>query len=486
MRTDTRPDATHLMRRVRDMVAGGRVHAARPLLGALRKMAPPSAELTELEAQLLLREGSIDAALTLLDAGIEQDAAFVGLRICRADARMQAHDIRGAAADAAEAVILDQGNAQAKAILGIILIELHQPADAVPCLRSAVAADPSRASYRRALATAQEAAGDVASAIATLQTGISLNGRDVGLRTAAIMVAMRQRDFVRAADLAETARREGVADACVFGLRGHALSSIGRHEEANHAYGEALKLAPEDPYVRHLVTAAGLLPHAVRAPPEYLEAVFDGYAPRFEAHLIGLGYRVPGLIRAALLTQFPMSPGADAVGPVLDLGCGTGLMGVVLSDLPFGPITGVDLSAGMLAEARAKGVYATLLQADIQAVLSPGPTEGIDIDWPVILAADVFCYFGALDDVLIQAHARLRPGGFLVFTVEEMDPNDPDVRGWRLGRQGRYTHAMDYIQQAATLAGFAIQTARREALRTEADAAVAGMLFVLQRVRHDS
>ena len=39
--------------------------------------------------------------------------------------------------------------------------------------------------------------------------------------------------------------------------------------------------------------------------------------------------------------------------------------------------------------------------------------------------------------------------------------------------------------QAATAAGFAIRTARHEVLRTEAQADVPGLLFVLERVRHD-
>ena len=484
MRTASQPDANHLMRRIRDMVAGGRIHAARPLLGALRKMAPPSAELSEIEARLLLREGRAADAMAHLDAGIALDGEAVGLRLCRVDARMQLNDVHGAAADAAEAVILDQGNVQAKAILGIVLIEMNQPADAVPCLRAAVAADPARAAYRKALATAQERSGDVPAAIATLDTGIRLNGGDVGLRTAAIMVAMRQRRFAHAADLAESAQRDGVADACVFGLRGHALSSIGRHQEAGDAYAEALKLAPEDPYVRHLVTAAGLLPQAPRAPAAYLATVFDGYAQRFEAHLIGLGYRVPGLIRSALVKHCTQPVDGERIGPVLDLGCGTGLMAVVLSDLPFGPLTGVDVSEGMLAEARANNLYETLEHADLEAVL--GRTDAV---WPLILAADVFCYFGALDDVLIQAHARLRPGGLLAFSVEEMagEPDDPaeHVRGWRLGRQGRYAHRFDYVVECANRAGFNISIARREALRTEAEAAVPGILFMLERVRHD-
>lgn len=483
MRTETLPNPAHLTRRIRDMVANGRVHAARPLLGALRKMSPPSSELTEIEARLLLREGRVHEALAQLDAGVEQDPAASALRICRADARVQINDITGAAADAAEAVILDPRSAQAKALLGTILIEMQRPTDAIPCLLEAVAAEPGRASYLRALATAQERAGDLAGAAATMDESIRRNPGDVGLRTAAIMIAMRQRAFSQAAALAETARRDGVADACVFGLLGHALSSTGRHAEATDAYAEALKLAPEDPYVRHLVTAAGLLPQAARAPSAYLEAVFDGYAARFEAHLISLGYRVPGLIRAALLAQRPALARGETLGPALDLGCGTGLMAVVLSDLAVGPLTGVDVSEGMLREARGKGLYQTLVQADLEAFLAQDETT-----WPLVMAADVLCYFGVLDGVLAQVHTRMQPGGLLILTVEELQDEageQPVQGGWRLGRQGRFAHRLDYVAQCAGQAGFSIRAATREALRSEGQADVPGLLFVLQRTHHD-
>lgn len=348
------------------------------------------------------------------------------------------------------------------------------------CLREAVAEAPARAAYRRALAAAQEQAGDADAAMATLAEGIRLAAGDVQLRTAAIMVAMRQRAFAAAADLAEAARRDGVADACVFGLRGHALSSIGRHAEAGEAYAEALKLAPEDPYVRHLVAAAGMLPQAARAPAAYLEAVFDGYAARFETHLIGLGYRVPGLVRAAVLAHVPLPADGNRLGPVLDLGCGTGLVGVVLSDLPLGPLVGVDISAGMLAEARAKGLYDTLLQEDLETTLAR-----TDRDWPLVIAADVFCYFGELDGVLAQVRARLRPGGVLIFTAETLPADEPTAAGWRLGRQGRYAHHIDYLRASAAGAGLAIRAIAAESLRREAGAPVPGAVVVLERTLHD-
>ena len=63
---------------------------------------------------------------------------------------------------------------------------------------------------------------------------------------------MREQAFTTAIMLAEDARRAGIADASVFGLLGQALSEIGDDDAARAAYGEALKLSPEDVSFRYL------------------------------------------------------------------------------------------------------------------------------------------------------------------------------------------------------------------------------------------
>jgi predicted TPR repeat methyltransferase len=474
-------DPTRLARRAREMIEAGRLHAARPLLAALGNIATSSPEIDELRGLLLLREDRPREALAELDAAIGRNPDASGLRICRADARMRLDDFTGAAADAAEAVILSPHSAQAKALLGVILIELGQVGDAVTCLTEAVAAEPLRPAFHQGLAEAQERSGDVAGAAATLAAAIGLLPRHVPLRTAAIMLTMRQRDFAAAATLAATARREGAADACVCGLLGHALSSLGRHDEAQDAYADALKLAPEDPYVRHLVRAGGLLPGADRAPAEYLQTVFNGYAERFEQHLVGLGYRIPGLMRAALVERLHLETATAPTGPVLDLGCGTGLLGVVLSDLPLRPLVGVDISSGMLEQARAKNIYAALHAADIETFL-----RETDQKWPVVLAADVLIYFGALDRLFSLVRPAMQPRGLFLFSVEELDGSAEAAGGWRLGYQGRYAHTEAYVRDIAAASGFHLRELKQETVRYEAGAPVPGLLVTLERPADDA
>jgi predicted TPR repeat methyltransferase len=407
----TTANAEILTSRLASLIDAGRFGTARPLLAAVRRLALPSPRLAELAARLAMHEGRFDVARADLDEAVAQAPENAALRKCRANVRMQMNDNEGAAADAAEAVILDSSDPAAKAMLGVLMLELHRPEDAVACLGEAVSNDPTNPHYREGLAAAQEASGDADAALSTLGAGIAATPARVELRNAAILISVRRRDFATAHRLAEEARVAGTADACTFGLMGHALSSMGRHADAAGAYSEALKLGPNDPYVRHLVASSGDLPSTARAPVEYLRTVFDGYADNFGSHLISLGYRVPGLIRAAVL-RHPVIAAGERLGPVLDLGCGTGLVAVVLSDLSAGPLIGVDVSSRMLAQASAKQLYAELREADLMQMLAEDLTC-----WKLIVAADVLVYFGALSEVFAAVHSRLEPGGWFVFTV---------------------------------------------------------------------
>ncbi len=474
------PDA--LIRRVAALIDAGRTGAARPLLAAVRRMTPPSPDLSCLSVRLAMREGRTLEALEELDAAVAGSPSEPTLHALRAELRLQMDDPAGAATDAAEAVILDPARPNAKALLGMALLGLGRATDAVACLAEAVRMTPANPFFRQGLAEACEADGDRAGAEEAIAVGIELCPGVVGLRNSAILLRVRRGDFTGAIAQAETARRDGVVDACVLGLQGHALSSLGRHDEAAVAYREALKLGPDDVYVRHMVASSGALPSGDRAPEPYVRAVFDGYAPRFEAHLVALGYRVPGLIRAALAHHLPVAGPEETLPAVLDLGCGTGLLAVASCDLPLGPWVGVDLSARMLAEAAAKQFYAELHEADLMAALAAEQRL-----WPVILAGDVFCYFGALDAAFARVHDRLLPGGLFVLSLEEREPasgGDPEPHaGWRLGRQGRYAHDAHYVEATAHSAGLEVRALDRETLRREAGAPVPGLLVVLARPR---
>lgn len=89
--------------------------------------------------------------------------------------------------------------------------------------------------------------------------------------------------------------------------------------------------------------------------PEDVAAIYDGWANTYDAEMAKAGYRHPAVGLALMSRHLPRG-----AGPVLDAGCGTGLLGDWLGILGFAPVEGLDLSEGMLAVARAKGAYARL------------------------------------------------------------------------------------------------------------------------------
>ena len=87
------------------------------------------------------------------------------------------------------------------------------------------------------------------------------------------------------------------------------------------------------------------------------EATYDEWSAQYERDLCAMGYRLPAVAAAVFVRHVP----ADAA-PILDAGCGGGLQTEPLAALGYGPITGIDLSEGMLSVARGKGIYAELHQ----------------------------------------------------------------------------------------------------------------------------
>lgn len=473
------PAPDTLLLRAHALAGSGRIAAAQPLVAAARRLGAPPDEADVVEAGLLLRGGRAGEALTLLDAAIGRSPRHAALREVRARARLLTDNPAGAALDAAEAVAARPADALSKATLGIAMGELGHFDDATACLAEAVLADPLNASFRLAYVHALERAGKAEAAAAVLDEGLALSPGAGTLWHAAAHRAIAAGAFAEAVERCRAARRAGVVDACLVGMEAHALSCLGDHAAAADAYEEALKLAPEDTYVRHLVAASGRRPPEPRAPLDYVRVVFEGYADSFDAHLLSLSYRVPGLLREAALAHLPLS-GDTPLGPVIDLGCGTGLAGVAMSDLPLGPWHGVDLSPAMLKSAAARGIYRGLVQAALPEALAGGRLPEAAA---VAVAADLCCYFGDLAPLLAAISASLRAGGWLLLSAESLDAGDAGDggRGWRLRRSGRYAHGAAYVTDTAARAGLELVTLRREELRLEHGAAVPGFIAVLRR-----
>jgi predicted TPR repeat methyltransferase len=172
--------------------------------------------------------------------------------------------------------------------------------------------------------------------------------------------------------------------------------------------------------------------------------VFERFAPSYDKTLAKLGNLGPDAV-AIMLRQLSL-PALRKLD-VLDAGCGTGLCGALLR--PYARrLVGVDLSPAMLAKARAKKRYDALSRADLA-------TAGTMPDGPfdLIVSSDVLVYFGDLGGVLANFARLLRPGGWVVLTVEDAGP--PIANGWALSPSGRHKHSLSYVDAALRKVGFA-------------------------------
>lgn len=196
-------------------------------------------------------------------------------------------------------------------------------------------------------------------------------------------------------------------------------------------------------------------------PAAFVETLFDQFAPRFDAALTQrLGYHAPQLILDAL-----DSAGFERAARVMDLGCGTGLMGEVLRDR-CGWLAGIDLSAGMLARAKAKGLYDQLDKADLNTLALD------EARYDLIVAADVFTYVGALERIIAWCAGSLNPGGRLAFAVEAGEA------GITLRESRRFAHGRAYLADLMASAGFDGVTLIDCVLRQDRGADIGGLIAV--------
>jgi predicted TPR repeat methyltransferase len=249
--------------------------------------------------------------------------------------------------------------------------------------------------------------------------------------------------------------------------RGALLKDMGRLEEAASCFQRAIDLGDDPELNRYFLAAVNGTEQPASPPLRYVQFLFDGYAEKFDEHLVQvLNYQAHRVLvnqLAALGRSFERA---------LDLGCGTGLCGPLIRPMAQ-RLHGVDLSANMLAKAEALDVYTRLAHDDLVQYLDTTHHR-----YDLVLSADVFIYVGELEATFDGVARVIEPGGVFCFSVE-LASDDQD---FVLRPSQRYAHSERYVRALALRHGFEIRSLLHHPIREDQRQPIPGLYVCLQAV----
>lgn len=140
-----------------------------------------------------------------------------------------------------------------------------------------------------------------------------------------------------------------------------------------------------------------------------LRQKYDQWASTYEDDIENVWHTVPSSA-ASLMARHVV----DKQGLILDVGVGTGLVGMALTALGFRDLVGFDISPGMLEKAAEKGVYRTLVCCSIGDEHFDALEKATGA-----IATGVFAETHAGPAELEILQTKILPSGVLVFTARQ-------------------------------------------------------------------
>ena len=140
--------------------------------------------------------------------------------------------------------------------------------------------------------------------------------------------------------------------------------------------------------------------------PEANRELYASWAATYESgFIVDSGYVYHQEVVKVFCDSF-----SELSGPVLDVGCGTGVVGGELAKLSVSVIDGIDISPEMLAEAAAKThngrpVYRQLIEADLT-----GRTELADSAYVGVVSSGAFTHGILGPETISELLRAARPG----------------------------------------------------------------------------
>ncbi|HEX2815227.1 MAG TPA: tetratricopeptide repeat protein [Phenylobacterium sp.] len=423
-------------------------------------------------ALVLVAVGELDQAVPVLRRSLGIDSTQLSPWVNLAGALVRLDRAEEAEAACAAALALDPASADVWQILAMTRLQAEDFPGAAEAFSRTIELSGESATLRLNLAAALLKSGRFAEAAYSAGRALALD-----LSCAAAFEIRQLCDFLSAAIAGDMTAARAIYSRALFAsppdadrIFRTALLYLDMADQRRAAIAVAEDWAatcPASVEAVHMRDAA-LSRVVARQPAELVSQAFDEIADDFDDRLVRrLAYQGPEQLAALIASRIT----ADGVLDVLDLGCGTGLCAPFLR--PYArQLSGIDLSAGMLAKAAQRGLYDHLEVADLLGVLGEAPAR-----WDLLVAGDTFPYLGDLTGVFESAAAALKPGGWLAFSTEACDS-----AGYVLKGNGRFAHGAAYIVGLAA-GRFEIVAQTSATLRREAASPVEGDFYLLRLLR---
>ena len=432
----THADSLHLLGLVH--VHTDRLDSAVDLFAAAIKCNPNNPEVFVNLGELLQHQNKLDDARKSFDIAIKLAPNLAGGWIKLGNLLRIQRRYDEALLSYQHAFALDPNNADAAALSGGVLLELCRYEEALAKYELALAISPDQVEALCAKADCLRNLGRIAEAAAIYRRAAELDPGRVS----------------------------------VWRLLGKVYEQLGDRDSAIGALRRARQIDPSDPLgasVELMRLGADELSEMPRA---YVRQLFDQYAATFDTALVErLGYRGPSLLLEAVLSACRAHQKPTNFKHAIDLGCGTGLVAVAFAHL-VDQFIGVDISPAMIEQARARGLYARLEEADMLEGLRTTPDSSVDL----VVSADVMIYVADLLPVLKEASRVLVSGGLLALTLERHDGD-----GFILGDGRRYAHSISYLRASIEAVGLVVSQLEQHSSRHERGVPVPGLVVVAEK-----
>lgn len=422
---------------------------------------------------VLRQRGALEEARRCYESALRLNPALNPCRLDLAQLLEDSGELGPASRCYEEAIARSSAPAGIYIRLGHVLWKLGDSLRALQAFERAVAGAPGSAEAFYNLGCAQLELGrfDAAGRSAEEALGLRPEFPEAVLLHAAAVAAAGA--IEAAAELLRLPRGSQLSESARYLLLATRLMNSRLFDPARQCLEAALRADPTEVMAQHLLAAlSGANPE--RPVEGYVRQLFDTSAATFDRDLLSkLGYDIPREMVQALVEIAGVPAGR---WNVLDLGCGTGLVGEQIA--PHSRrLAGVDLAPNMIERARARGFYTDLHCADLAAILAQHESSSERYD--VVTAADVFIYVGKLESVIPAIRGVLSPGGWFAFSAEAVEymPGASSAE-CRLGLMGRYAHGADYLRRLAAQSGFRVELLRPTRIRFEHRRPVEGWLTV--------